>query len=92
MRRLLDRVSIVKYLSRKYGDLLAELERIVESTDLGETTTDPGSTDQDQRRLLELLAGELDVVSNRRGLVIRELSDHGGMLTSRARRVTTPFQ
>lgn len=36
VRRLLDRAAVVKYLSRKYPDLLAELERIIESVDLAD--------------------------------------------------------
>lgn len=34
VRRLLESASVVKYLSRKHADLLAELERVVESTQL----------------------------------------------------------
>jgi hypothetical protein len=34
VRRLLENASVVKYLSRKHSDLLAELERLVESTKL----------------------------------------------------------
>ena len=38
VRRLLENASVVKYLSRKYADLLAELERTVENTDLRDGT------------------------------------------------------
>ena len=38
VRGLLDNASVVKYLSRKHADLLAELERIVVSTNVGEKT------------------------------------------------------
>ena len=41
VRRLFDHASVVKYLSRKHGDLLAELERIVENTDLSSAGTEP---------------------------------------------------
>lgn len=34
VRRLLNNAAVVKHLSRKYADLLAELERLVENTDL----------------------------------------------------------
>ena len=34
VRRLLESASVVKFLSRKHPDLLAEFERLVESTDL----------------------------------------------------------
>lgn len=34
LRRVLDNAAVVKYLSRKHADLLAELTRIVETTDL----------------------------------------------------------
>jgi ParB-like chromosome segregation protein Spo0J len=34
VKRLLNNAAVVKYLSRKYPDLLPELERIVETTDL----------------------------------------------------------
>jgi hypothetical protein len=34
VRRLLESAAVVKYLSRKHGDLLSELERIAETTDL----------------------------------------------------------
>ncbi|MCA9316494.1 MAG: ParB N-terminal domain-containing protein [Planctomycetes bacterium] len=34
VRRLLESAAVVKYLSRKHADLLAELERIVETTNL----------------------------------------------------------
>ncbi len=36
MRGLLDNAGVVKYLSRTHADLLAELERIVASTNVGE--------------------------------------------------------
>jgi ParB-like chromosome segregation protein Spo0J len=38
VRRLLNNAAVVKYLSRKFPDLLAELERIVENTDLTDAT------------------------------------------------------
>jgi hypothetical protein len=38
VRRLLNSAAVVKYLSRKYPDLLAELGRIVESVDLSDAT------------------------------------------------------
>lgn len=43
VRRLLDSAAVVKHLSRKYPDLLAELERIVESVNLtdGAAEADP---------------------------------------------------
>jgi len=41
VRRMLDSAAVVKYLSRKHSDLLAELGRIVESTDLGAATPAP---------------------------------------------------
>lgn len=40
VRRILDNAAVVKHLSRRYKDLLAELERIVEDTDLGATRAD----------------------------------------------------
>lgn len=44
VRRLLDKAAVVKYLSRKYPDLLAELGRIVESTDLSDATPEGESS------------------------------------------------
>jgi len=38
LRRLLKSGAVIRYLSRKYADLYAELDRIVESTDIGEVS------------------------------------------------------
>ena len=45
MRRLLQSGSVVRYISRKHADLLAELERIIESTDLGDASAGDDSTE-----------------------------------------------
>jgi ParB-like chromosome segregation protein Spo0J len=44
VRRLLDNAGVLKYLSRKYRDLLAELERVVEGTDLAGATVGGGGS------------------------------------------------
>ena len=36
VRGILDNAAVVKYLSRTHSDLMAELERIVASTNVGE--------------------------------------------------------
>jgi hypothetical protein len=36
LRRLLENAALVKFLSRKYGDLLSEFEKLAEVTDLTE--------------------------------------------------------
>jgi len=46
VRRLLDSAAVVKYLSRKYPDLLAELERIVENLDLTDSTPEEDPPDE----------------------------------------------
>ena len=43
LRRVLDNAAVVKYLSRKHADLLVELTRIVETTDLVGAATDDGA-------------------------------------------------
>jgi len=45
LRRVLDSAAVVKYLSRKHADLLAELARIVESTDLVGPATEDGEVE-----------------------------------------------
>jgi hypothetical protein len=51
VRRLLDKAAVVKHLSRKYPDLLAELGRIVETVNLTDTTPegDPPSVSGETR-------------------------------------------
>lgn len=44
VRRLLNNAAVVKYLSRKYPDLLAELERLVENVDLKDATPEDGAS------------------------------------------------
>jgi ParB-like chromosome segregation protein Spo0J len=46
VRRLLNNASVVKYLSRKYPDLLAELGRLVENVDLADATPEADRQDQ----------------------------------------------
>jgi len=44
VKRLLNNAAVVKYLSRKYPDLLAELGRLVENVDLADATPEPQAT------------------------------------------------
>jgi len=37
LRKLLENAALVKLLSRRYGDLLSEFERLAEATDLEES-------------------------------------------------------
>ena len=48
VRRILDSAAVVKHLSRHYPDLLAELERIVENTDLVAPEPDEETQEQDE--------------------------------------------
>lgn len=45
LRRVLDNAAVVRYLSRKHPDLLAELTRIVETTDLVGAPMDDGAAE-----------------------------------------------
>ena len=46
LRRLLENAALVKFLSRWYGDLLSEFEKLAEVTDLRETEGAPEPEDR----------------------------------------------
>ncbi len=46
LRRLLENAVLVKFLSRRYGDLLSEFEKLAEVTDLRETEGAPEPEDR----------------------------------------------
>jgi len=48
LKKLLESAAVVKFLSRKHGDLLSEFQKLVETTDLDEVVDDDAAVGIDR--------------------------------------------